>query len=305
MRARMSEPAGEACARAERPARPLTTARAWGIICAVFGGRSALFERADLRRVGTPYRGWVGWGRITVSSENLAYSVLSPSRAQRTYNWLLKTATFDSARRDLMRELRLLDATNVVLSTNIPLRRDGEHHATMRPADGETGIAVYFTLRGKQMAMARDSFDNVAQNLRSLGLAIEALRQLARHGGGTMLDRAFAGFAALPDRSDWRNVLDVDPTASLAEAEATFRTLARHRHPDAPGGDHGQFQEINAAIQAARQHLGLMRKLPPPPMDTGYGYRKVSLDRVRESMTKMLKAARREMRKGRRIQPHS
>ena len=33
------------------------------------------------------------------------------------------------------------------------------------------------------MVMATDAFSNIAANVRSLGLAIEALRQLERHGG--------------------------------------------------------------------------------------------------------------------------
>ena len=100
----------------------------------------------------------------------------------RSYNWQLKRATFDTARQQLYHELRLLKATNIVLSTSIPLRLDGRHYATLKPDNGDPGIAVYFSLRGKQMAMARDCYDNVAQNLRSLGMAIEHLRGLDRHG---------------------------------------------------------------------------------------------------------------------------
>jgi hypothetical protein len=48
------------------------------------------------------------------------------------------------------------------------------------------------------MTMACDRFDNAAANMRSLGLAIEAMRQLERHGGGAMMEKAFSGFVALP-----------------------------------------------------------------------------------------------------------
>ena len=51
--------------------------------------------------------------------------------------------------------------------------------------------------------MAMDRFTSVAGNLRSLTLAIEAMRQLNRHGGGTMMERAFAGFVAIAP-PDWK-----------------------------------------------------------------------------------------------------
>jgi hypothetical protein len=44
---------------------------------------------------------------------------------KRTYNHQLKLSTFDSARDKLLDELRKLSARSVVLSTSIPLRRDG------------------------------------------------------------------------------------------------------------------------------------------------------------------------------------
>ena len=57
--------------------------------------------------------------------------------------------------------------------------------------------------------MARDAYKTVAGNMRSLTLAIEAMRQLERHGGSTMMERAFQGFAAIapPDwKKPWREV---------------------------------------------------------------------------------------------------
>jgi hypothetical protein len=46
-----------------------------------------------------------------------------------------------------------------------------------------------FALKDRRLAMARDRFNTVAGNLRSLTLAIEAMRQLERHGGSTMMER--------------------------------------------------------------------------------------------------------------------
>lgn len=64
--------------------------------------------------------------------------------------------TFDRARRDLVNELRLLGATNVVISTNLPLRQDGYPYAdAARRKIDDPGVAVYFMLRKRPMTMAR------------------------------------------------------------------------------------------------------------------------------------------------------
>ena len=46
--------------------------------------------------------------------------------------------------------------------------------------------------------MAQDQHLGLLDDIRSLSLAIEGLRQMQRQGGRVMLERAFAGFAALP-----------------------------------------------------------------------------------------------------------
>lgn len=186
--------------------------------------------------------------------------------ARRTYNWQLKRATVDGARRHLYNQLRMLGARSIVLSTSVPLRNDGEFYATMRPENGEVGVAVYFRLRDKPMAMARDAFDNIAQNMRSLGLAVEHLRGLERHGGSQMMERAFTGFSQLPPPGgmsapdvDWRSELgpfaeDMPNFEILALAEARYRNKAKSTHSDAGGSD-GEMIRLNLAIAQARKEL--------------------------------------------------
>ena len=55
-----------------------------------------------------------------------------------------------------------------------------------------------FALKDRRLAMARDRFNTVAGNLRSLTLAIEAMRQLERHSGSTMMERAFKALRPSP-----------------------------------------------------------------------------------------------------------
>jgi hypothetical protein len=150
-----------------------------------------------------------------------------------------KMISFDRARQLLREELDRLKAKNVVLSTDVPLRQDGEPYAGALSRRMDPGVAVYFTLKGKQMTMAQDAFARIEANMRSLGLAIEALRQLERHGGGTMMERAFAGFTALPapegskPKRPWWIVLNYGDSdearadLSVEEVEARFKTLAK------------------------------------------------------------------------------
>jgi hypothetical protein len=122
-------------------------------------------------------------------------------------------STGGRARDQLLNELRLIGAKNAVVSSNVPLRKDGIAYAESGRLD-DPGIAVYFTFNKKQMVMARDNFVSVAGNLRSLALVIEAMRQMERHGGKYMMERAFTGFIAItpPDwKKPWRQVFGIKP----------------------------------------------------------------------------------------------
>lgn len=167
-----------------------------------------------------------------------------------------KAWTFAEARDGLVEELRKLGARNPVLSTNFQIASHGLPSKN-RGAPDDQGVAVYFELSGKSMAMGRDAFMRAEENMRSLTLAVSALRQLERHGGGTMLERAFSGFQALPnpDRQDWRSTLGLGPDAGLTAAEAAYRTGVKQFHPDRPTGDAEQFHKINQAIEQARTEL--------------------------------------------------
>jgi len=181
-----------------------------------------------------------GWTRSTVSERR-------PRSPFQT--------TFTKARADLLRELGLLGASGVVISSWLPVRRDGLPLAeAARRSIPDPGVAVYFALRGRPMVMARDFYMTVHDNLRSIGLAVSHLRGLERHGGGIMVERAFSGFAAIsaPDRRGWRAVLGVPADAEFDVAETRYRELAKRWHPDQPGGDAERFREIADAIREAR-----------------------------------------------------
>lgn len=208
-----------------------------------------------------------GWPRTVPHLRQPGHRFVTRER-EAGHSWLTsRTITFDRARRLLVDELTRLKATGFVMSSNIQLRNDGQpraDHAERRLTD--PGIAIYFSWKGKPMVMASDRYESTAANVRSLGLAIYAMRQLDRHGGGQMMERAFAGFTALPPpegstpKRPWWEVMrySVDPAErellSLAEVKARYNTLAMKLHPD-KGGSDDAMAELNQAFDDAEKDL--------------------------------------------------
>lgn len=165
--------------------------------------------------------------------------------------------TFDKIIDRVYTELSRLNASDVVITSWLETNMRGYPNGTRaRSSLEDPGVAVYFTLRGKSMVMARDAFLNVADNLASLGLAIQYLRGLERHGGGTMMDRAFDGFLKLPhpDKAGWKLVLGNQD--SLEDAEAIYKQKQRSLHNRSSISaeeKHDEAVKLNLAIEEARQ----------------------------------------------------
>lgn len=165
---------------------------------------------------------------------------------------------FAQSRDELLRELGLMGAKEIVVSTNVPLRRDGLPSAeAAEPKD--PAVAVYFWHGKRQLVIACDSYAKVRWNMRACGLTVEALRSIQRHGATELLDRAFTGFTALPPKGGgeqpWRLVLGVVAGATLEQTKAIYRELARKHHPDS-GGDPETMARINRAWDQAQAELG-------------------------------------------------
>lgn len=194
-----------------------------------------------------------------------AFPLSWPAGWKRTPLYLRKTAQFRGNRRKLTiaeavdrvrTELTRMGVSDndLVISTNVALRLDGFPRSDQsEPSD--RGVAVYWRGRrdGDQppKCMAIDCYDRVADNLAAVAATLDALRAIERHGGAVILDRAFAGFTALPgpEAVDWRAVLDP------ADPEGSYRRLRSQHHPD-NGGDADQFQRVTRAWESYQAEHG-------------------------------------------------
>lgn len=162
--------------------------------------------------------------------------------------------SFAKGRDNALAEIRRLGGSKVILSSDIPLTKDGLPFANLKPKSGDPGIAVYFTRKGKQLCFACDSYWTVDDNMQAIAKTIEALRGIARWGTGDMMEAAFTGFMALPApaQKQWWDILGVSPEASLEQCRDAYRAKSIEHHPD-QGGDHVRMVEVNAAWELCQQ----------------------------------------------------
>lgn len=163
--------------------------------------------------------------------------------------------------------------SRVVITSDLPTRNDGlPYYAGV----SDPGIAVWWVEKGHERVVACDRWSRADENMRAIAKTLEALRGLERWGAHEMVERAYAGFAALPagDGSEhvppppaptkrpWRKVLGETfaPWPALGVDELLLLARSRHRkliqlhHPDV-GGDHAIAAELNAALAEAEAEL--------------------------------------------------
>lgn len=157
--------------------------------------------------------------------------------------------TFAKIRSELFAEIERLGGQYIVLSTNIPLKRDGMPYAGQKEP-GDTGVAVYFERRGRQMVFACDKWTTVQDNMRAVQKTIDAIRGIERWGTSEMMERAFAAFEALPAPKSCWDVLGIPPGASHDDVNRAYRDKAKRAHPDA-GGSQAEMAELNRARDQA------------------------------------------------------
>ncbi len=168
---------------------------------------------------------------------------------------------YEQSLQELLHELELLDAVDVIVSTNVPLRNDGLPYADFaRRRIDDPGVAVYFKRKGDQQVIACDTWERVHHNIRAIGLTVGGLRAVQRAGASELLNRAFTGFKALPAIGGtsggpaWWDVLGCEESTHIDGVKRCYRNLAAENHPD-QGGDPGAMATINRAWEQAQKEL--------------------------------------------------
>lgn len=197
------------------------------------------------------------------------YPLQWPSGWKRTKSADRKTGKFESgmgkitvagATKRILQQLELMGVSDddLVISTNIELRLDGMPRGDK--AVIEPGVACYWMDGDQHRCMAIDIYTKVEQNIAAVAETIKAMRSIERHGGAAILDRAFSGFTALPERTDstpdWRDVLGfkAGTKVTVEDVGLNYRALSKKHHPD-NGGDKGAFATITRARDMALAEL--------------------------------------------------
>lgn len=194
-----------------------------------------------------------GWRRTPASQRTSGrFSVHGTG----TYTYKQQVTVGEGVKR-ILKSLGMLGVRDgdAIISTNVEVRLDGLPRSG-QAAPQDPGAAVYWKKSGykAQKVIAIDHYDRVADNLAAIAATLEAMRAIDRHGGATILDRAFTGFDMLPAPKDWREVLGLNGEAGLDVAQAQYRKLALKAHPD-QGGSQAAMAKLNSAWAKAQEEL--------------------------------------------------
>ncbi len=180
---------------------------------------------------------------------------MGQKRTRSRKNSAFQALALGRTRDDLIEELRRFGATGIVITTDMPTRRDGvTFYASARPPK-DPGVAAYFSHAWlRQGCLACDHYNTLAENLRALVHTVSAMRKIHRHGGSRLLETVLSGFEALPAASipGWRDVLG--DLTTVTAARRVYQKLLLTRHPD-HGGSQESFMELREALKAAEEEL--------------------------------------------------
>lgn len=158
---------------------------------------------------------------------------------------------------NIVHELELMGADNIIISSNMQYRADGLPYQRQNVTD--TGIAVYFTHNGEEECIPCDAWVTVEENMRAIWKTVEAMRGIERWGGKALMNAAFSGFKALPSsiitpmpHRAWWTVLGVDPRDNALKVKEAYRDKLKLYHPDA-GGSPEEFKEVQDAYEEWKQ----------------------------------------------------
>lgn len=166
------------------------------------------------------------------------------------------TTTLGRARDFVKDEIRRIGGKDPVISTNIPLKQNGDLRADWSKSRiDDSGVAVYFMYNDKQVCLCCDTHHKVWDNLYAVGRAIDALRRIDRDGVSDFLNRTFSGFKAIPqEASSGKNcweILGIEPVSNRHVIQEAYKARAKEIHPDVKGGSTEAFCELQEARDQA------------------------------------------------------
>lgn len=162
-----------------------------------------------------------------------------------------KFKTTMAAARDFVKaEVKRLKATDLIISTDIPVNKNGELTSARISVD-DTGVAIYFMRNGEQVSLCCDTYKRVHENLYAIGRTIDSLRRIDRDGTSDFLNRAFRGFTAIeaPKGRDCWTVLGIPQTPN----KIAIRTAWVNKVKDYSAADM-EIQELNIAKDEANRY---------------------------------------------------
>ena len=154
----------------------------------------------------------------------------------------------------LVDELEKLGGIKCVITSNLQTKPGGGFYVNQRVED--SGIVIYFELKGVGKAMACDKWEKPEHNIWALYLSVSAIRGLERWGGSEFLDGLFTGFKALPyQEGPSTNISQknyFEGLYDLEEIRGKYKELAKELHPD-KGGDNEEFQLMSQQFEAIKK----------------------------------------------------
>jgi hypothetical protein len=162
----------------------------------------------------------------------------------------------ERALRLLYAELKRFRATNVILSTDVPVRADGMLYqdAARRRID-DPAAALYFRLGDRDISICCDLYLDVNDNIRALGKIVEAMRTIERYGGQHLSQKSFTGFAALPPPKNIWSILGINKGAAEPLSPRLRREYVMEAFRDRARDGHSKGYDMAELVEARDQAL--------------------------------------------------
>lgn len=163
-------------------------------------------------------------------------------------------------------ELQQLRAKHIIVEayfTRAQIRNDGWPLSKANPS--QPGVILSFTGKNGELSFPCDTYQTFDDNLRAIGLALEALRAVDRYGV-TQHAEQYKGWAKLPPApesmrsEDALTFLALFSNVAVVDSESmdkAYRDAARKLHPDNQHtGNTHQFHLLQQAKDALQRELG-------------------------------------------------